>query len=40
VTKVLAKERTFARNFCKSKSPVKSGFRPTVQKLKLLQIYT
>jgi hypothetical protein len=37
VAKVLAKESTFARDFCKPKSPVKREFWPTTQKLEFLQ---
>jgi hypothetical protein len=38
VTKVLAKEWTFTRDFCKPKSPVKRKFLPTPQKLGLLRL--
>jgi hypothetical protein len=39
MAKIVAKERTFARNFCGTKSLVKREFRLMAQKLRLLQIW-
>ena len=38
VTKILAKERTCAKDFCKSKSSVNASFPPPTQNLGFLQL--